>query len=144
MQKEYWLLPIGALALLTFFVLLQIPIRRLYAGFIGKVIPEDFKFGESKNVPQWVAIANRNYMNLLEIPLLFYLICLIQYLTGSNDPLNFQLTWIYVGLRSLHSVIHLTYNNVIHRLIIFAMSNLILFGIWVNYFRKFLEVIFWG
>ncbi|TGK44519.1 MAPEG family protein [Leptospira andrefontaineae] len=144
MQKEYWLLPIGALALLTFFVLLQIPIRRLYAGFIGKVIPEDFKFGESKNVPQWVTIANRNYMNLLEMPLLFYLICLIQYLTNSSDPLNFQLSWFYVGLRVLHSTVHLTYNNVIHRLIIFATSNLILFGIWVNYFRKFIEIIFWG
>ncbi|PKA15895.1 MAPEG family protein [Leptospira haakeii] len=144
MQKEYWLLPIGALALLTFFVLLQIPIRRLYAGIIGKVIADDFKFGESKNVPQWVSIANRNYMNLLEIPLLFYLICLIQYLTGSNDSLNFQLAWIYVGLRTIHSSIHLTYNNVIHRLIIFATSNLILFGIWVNYFRKFLEITFWG
>ncbi|TGM12012.1 hypothetical protein EHQ81_01665 [Leptospira selangorensis] len=144
MQKEYWLLPIGALALLTFFVLLQIPIRRLYAGIIGKVIADDFKFGESKNVPQWVSIANRNYMNLLEIPLLFYLICLIQYLTGSSDPLNFQLAWIYVGLRAIHSLVHLTYNNVIHRLIIFATSNLILFGIWVNYFRKFLEIIFWG
>ncbi|TGK04556.1 hypothetical protein EHO58_11705 [Leptospira selangorensis] len=144
MQKEYWLLPIGALALLTFFVLLQIPIRRLYAGIIGKVIADDFKFGESKNVPQWVSIANRNYMNLLEIPLLFYLICLIQYLTGSSDPLNFQLAWVYVGLRTIHSLVHLTYNNVIHRLIIFATSNLILFGIWVNYFRKFLEIIFWG
>ncbi|TGL35194.1 hypothetical protein EHQ52_12010 [Leptospira koniambonensis] len=144
MQKEYWLLPIGALALLTFFVLLQIPIRRLYAGIIGKVTPDDFKLGESKNVPGWVAIANRNYMNLLEMPLLFYLICLIQYLTSSNDPLNFQLAWIYVGLRTAHSLIHLTYNNVIHRLIIFASSNLILFVIWVNYFRKFIEVTFWG
>ncbi|TGN03340.1 MAPEG family protein [Leptospira dzoumogneensis] len=144
MQKEYWLLPIGALALLTFFVLLQIPIRRLYAGFIGKVIVDDFKFGESKNVPHWVTIPNRNYMNLLEMPLLFYLICLIQYLTNSIDPLNFKLAWIYVGFRFAHSLIHLTYNNVIHRLIIFASSNLILFGIWVNYFRQYLKIIFWG
>ncbi|EMK00893.1 MAPEG family protein [Leptospira sp. WS58.C1] len=142
MQKELWLLPVGALALLTFFVLLQIPIRRFYAGFIGKVSPDDFKFGESTNVPQWVSIANRNYMNLLEMPLLFYLICLIQYLTEAIDPLNFQLAWIYVGFRFLHSLIHLTYNNVIHRLTIFAASNFVLFGIWANYFWKFLGVIF--
>ncbi|TGL61415.1 MAPEG family protein [Leptospira sarikeiensis] len=138
MFREYWLLPIAALALLTFFVLLQIPIRRFYAAFTGKVFAEDFKFGESKNVPSWVSIANRNYMNLLEIPLLFYLICLIHFLTNKEDSLNFQLAWIYVFLRIIHSMIHLTYNNVIHRLLAFASSNFILFGIWVNYFRQFI------
>ena len=36
------------------------------------------------------------------------------------------LAWFYVGLRALHSGIHLTYNKVQHRLAVFALSNVLL------------------
>ncbi len=143
MQKEYWLLPIGALALLTFFVVLQIPIRRFYAGYLGKISAADFKFGESKRVPNWVSIANRNYMNLLEIPILFYLICLIHFITNNMDETCLILAWTYVILRFVHSAIHLTYNNVFHRLGAFGISNIILAAIWgitfLNYFKRTIQ-----
>jgi hypothetical protein len=38
--------------------------------------------------------------------------------------------WLYVALRVAHSLIHLTYNNVMHRLIAFAVSNPVLAGLW--------------
>jgi hypothetical protein len=41
------------------------------------------------------------------------------------------LHWPYVGLRVIHSIIHLTYNHMMHRLIFFALSNLVLIGLWV-------------
>jgi hypothetical protein len=40
------------------------------------------------------------------------------------------LAWIYVGLRVVHSAIHLSYNRVTHRLIPFALSNGVLSVIW--------------
>lgn len=137
MQKEFWLFPIGTLALLTFFVVLQIPIRRFYAGISGKVTAEDFRFGESNRVPKWVSIANRNYMNLLEIPILFYLICMIYFITEKGSVFELGLAWIYVGLRFIHSGIHLTYNNVFHRLSAFGTSNLVLGGLWASYFLRY-------
>ena len=39
--------------------------------------------------------------------------------------------WGYVGLRVLHSCIHLTYNGVVHRLTVFAFSNALLVSLWV-------------
>ena len=36
-----------------------------------------------------------------------------------------------VGLRVLHSLIHLTYNHVIQRLLVFAASNFVLVALWV-------------
>ncbi|TGJ98920.1 hypothetical protein EHQ53_11005 [Leptospira langatensis] len=138
MQKELWLFPIGALALLTFFVLIQVPIRRFYAGFKGMVTAKDFKYGESKRVPDWVVVVNRNYMNLLEVPVLFYLICLIHFLTDRTDALSLSLAWIYVVTRIVHSTIHLTYNHVFHRLGVFAFSNLILGGLWLDFFRYYI------
>ncbi|MEI9932052.1 MAG: hypothetical protein WDM89_16300 [Rhizomicrobium sp.] len=71
MPQEQIFFPMGALALLTFLVLTLIPIRRFRAGFAGRIVPEDFRLGESANVPSDVSIPNRAYMNLLEMPLLF-------------------------------------------------------------------------
>ena len=70
MNQHAIFLPMGALALLTFLVLILIPIRRIAAGRRGLIRADDFKFGESATVPGHVSIPNRNYMNLLELPVL--------------------------------------------------------------------------
>jgi hypothetical protein len=44
----------------------------------------------------------------------------------------FALAWAYVALRIVHSAIHLTYNKVLHRLGVFALSNVVLVALWVN------------
>jgi len=43
------------------------------------------------------------------------------------------LAWGYVALRIAHSAIHLTYNNVFHRLSAFAASNVLLVALWVRW-----------
>lgn len=116
----------------TFAVLLLIPFQRFRAAFRQQVVADDFKFGESQNVPPGVSIPNRNYMNLLEMPVLFYVACLTLYVTKSVDALALALAWTYVALRVAHSLVHLTYNDVIHRLSFFAASNFILAGIWIR------------
>jgi hypothetical protein len=50
-------------------------------------------------------------MNLLQFPVLFYVVCLMDYVTGRVSA---ALAWIYVALRTAHSGIYLTYNNVFH------------------------------
>ena len=134
MRQDLILAPMGALALLTFLVLLQIPIRRFRAGFAGQVKAEDFRYGESPRVPGSVALPNRNYMNLLELPVLFYVVCLMALVTASVTPVTLSLAWAYVGLRALHSAIHITYNNVRHRLLAFIASNLVLMAMWIAFF----------
>jgi hypothetical protein len=126
----------GALALLTFNVLLIIPIRRVRASLAGQIGPDDFKLGESARVPGNVAIPNRNYMNLTELPVLFYAICLMFYVTARTDMTTVWLAWAYVVSRVVHSLIHLTTNNVIHRLSAFAISNFVLLAMWVLFFAK--------
>lgn len=130
MESDPILGPMGALAFLTFGVLLNIPIRRFAAAASGRVRRDDFKFGESPNVPGSVSIPNRNYMNLLEAPLLFYVICLIAVHTEEATPAFVNVAWAYVALRALHSIIHLTYNAVLHRLSVFALSNVVLMAMW--------------
>ena len=136
MPPELIFAPMGALALLTFIVLTLIPLRRFRAAFAGHVKAEDFRFGESAAVPGAVSIPNRNYMNLLELPMLFYVAGLMYYVAGRVDQTVLAVAWAYVALRAAHSAIHLTYNNVFHRLGVFALSNVVLAVFWGLFFLR--------
>jgi hypothetical protein len=136
MNQNLIFAPMGALAFLTFAVLLVIPFRRFRAAIAGAVTADDFKFGESSAVPGSVSIPNRNYMNLLEAPTLFFPACLMFFLTQRVDTAALALAWSYVGLRAVHSAIHLTYNKVFHRLTAFAASNVVLALLWLLFFVR--------
>ena len=137
MDKTSILFPMVALVTLTFAVLLLIPVRRFRAGIAGQIKFDDFRYGESARVPPEVSIPNRNMMNLLELPLLFYVACLIYLVIGRVDQFALALAWLYVALRIVHSAIHVTYNRVRHRLIAFALSNIVLVSFWTNLIRSF-------
>src|SRR6185312_4107848 len=104
MNPNAILFPVIALAALTLVVLACLPYRRFKAAFARKVTAEDFRYGESANVPGEVSIPNRNLMNLLETPVLFYVVCLTFRVTHSADEMTLCLAWIYVASRALHSL----------------------------------------
>jgi hypothetical protein len=137
-NPESVFLPLAVLGAWTFVVLLIIPYRRFRAGHEGLVTARDFKYGESENVPPDVRIPNRNLMNLLEMPMLFYVACLTFYVTKRVDAPVVVLAWVYVGLRVVHSSVHLTYNRVRDRLIAYAASNVVLAMIWIRLVRALL------
>lgn len=126
MEQTAIFAPALALVGWTLLVLLLIPFRRFQAAFAGTVTAHDFRFGESANVPPQVSIPNRNYMNLLEAPLLFYVLCLVLFQLQGVGQSALVLAWAYVGCRVAHSLVHLTYNRVMHRLGFFALSNVLL------------------
>ncbi|MDF1486569.1 MAPEG family protein [Ramlibacter sp. H39-3-26] len=132
MHSSEILYPILALAAWTGLVLLLIPVARFRAGFRREVRADDFKFGESASVPPRVSLPNRNYMNLLEAPMLFYVVCVLLFVISGVTPTAVVLAWSYVALRIVHSLIHLTYNRVQHRLVAFAISNAVLAALWVG------------
>ena len=70
-------------------------------------------------------------MNLLELPMLFYVVCVVLYVTAGATPLAVAVAWAYVALRVVHSIIHLSYNRVLHRLAAFTLSNAALVSLWV-------------
>jgi hypothetical protein len=63
--------------------------------------------------------------------LLFYVVCLVLYVTAGASRLAIFVAWSYVALRIIHSLIHLTYNHVLHRLSAFTLSNAALVSLWV-------------
>ena len=119
----FW--PVLALIFWTFLILVQVPIRRFRAAFAGRVAACDFKYGESENVPCDVALPNRIFMNLVEVPLLFYILCILFFVTGNVDSAALSLAWLYCALRFVHSIVYLTYNHVVHRFAVFITSNFV-------------------
>jgi hypothetical protein len=119
----FW--PTLALISWSFLVLVQVPIRRFRAAFAGRVEAVDFQYGESARVPADVALPNRLFMNLVEVPVLFYTVSVIFFVTGQVDANVLSMAWLYFALRMGHSFVYLTYNHVIHRFFVFATSNLV-------------------
>jgi hypothetical protein len=136
MSSYVLLQPVFALALWTFLVLMLIPLSRARAVSAGTAEVDDFKFGAAPRVPDAVNVSNRNYMNLLELPVLFYVACLAFVAINAVSSVALGLAWAYVALRVLHSLIHLTYNKVVHRLSVFAISNFVLVALWVVLYRS--------
>ena len=131
MRNPAILYPLFALAAWTLIVLVLIPIARVRSVRQREIGPDDFKYGESAKVPGHVSVPNRNYMNLLELPMLFYVVGILLYVTGGASYVTIALAWAYVVLRVVHSLIHLTYNKVLHRLTAFTLSNVALVVLWV-------------
>ncbi|MES2183498.1 MAG: MAPEG family protein [Pseudomonadota bacterium] len=125
------LYPVFALAAWTLCVLVLVLLRRVAAARRGEVSAGDFRYGESDRVPPKVRLAGRNYANLLELPVLFYVVCLVLQMTGGNTPAARGLAWAYVLLRIVHSLIHVGPNRVMLRLAAFAASNGALVALWV-------------
>lgn len=71
-----------------------------------------------------------NFANLFELPVLFYVLCLALEVTHSSTAGYAMAAWVFVALRAGHSVVHVTYNRVLHRFAIWLMGALWLFGMW--------------
>ena len=49
-----------------------------------------------------------------------------------SDSVPVKLAWLFVVARLIHTGIHLSYNNVMHRLIVFGVGNLSVLGMWIS------------
>jgi len=124
--------PLVALALWTLLVFTLIPIRRIRAMRSGRVSPKEFRMGESDKVPEDVRLPNKNMLNLFQMPVLFYVVCIVLYITQLSDLWFVYLAWAFVACRVVHSVIHVSYNHISHRFMAFAVSNVVLLLVWLR------------
>ena len=127
--------PVGALVALTYAMAMLMMVRRFQAAHAGKMsISNDLKFGESSAVPQGVSLPNRNYMNLFEMPVLFYVICIMLFVAKRVTDTQLYLAWGFVTVRVVHSIIHVTFNNVMVRLGAFFLAGSLLMVMWLLFF----------
>lgn len=127
------LLPLLAQVLLTFLVWFYLYISRIGEMKRRNIHPQALK--GRHNMPELLpdsAASSNNFMNLLEMPVLFYLAVLLSLLLLVQDQVLIILAWSYVFLRYVHSAIHCTYNKVMHRFQVYFVSCIVLLLIWLR------------
>jgi hypothetical protein len=81
-----------------------------------------------------------NYKNLFEMPVFFYVFCLVAASTAAAPSQAWLWgAWLYVALRVVHSAIHVGYNRVIHRFWAFLASNAVLMVLWLSLLLRLLN-----
>lgn len=119
-----------AMILLTFSVAGYLFKLRVNAVKKGLVKISYFRLNSGNDAPDNIIQAARNYSNLFEVPVLFYAAGTLALALNLENLAMIILSWIFVAARIAHSWIHITNNNVIHRLKAFMLGNICLLLIW--------------
>ncbi|MGH6782510.1 MAG: MAPEG family protein [Sphingomonadaceae bacterium] len=127
----FW--PAVVLFLWTQLVVLRLATLRFRAVREQRVDPRYYKAFRGDGEPADVAVVSRHLVNLYEAPTLFYagVAIAIAIDVERSRELLIALAWVYVALRMLHSLIHLTLNKVIWRFRVFAASWIVLLFFWI-------------
>jgi hypothetical protein len=124
------LYPMLVMIILTFGVGFYLMVLRFRAVKQREVSIGYFRVYTGAEPPMQLVQAARHYSNLFEVPLLFYVAGVTAMLLGYQTTLMLGLAWLFVALRLVHTAIHLTYNNVVHRLGAFLLSFLCVLAMW--------------
>jgi len=124
------LLPAFAMMALTFFCLGRLGYLRNAAVKSGEIDPRFFSVYRGYEEPEKLAAHSRHIVNHFETPVIFYVLCLVAFVTGQVDAIVIGLAWGYVLLRCIHSYVHLTSNAVLLRFRVFIMSLIVLGVLW--------------
>lgn len=135
MTDPIWL-PCTAMAGLTALVWVKLYVDRLGEMRSKRIDPQALARARDAAGRLEKSAAADNFRNLFEVPVLFYVLCIALALNGGSTAGFVSAAWAYVGLRALHSLIHVTYNRVIHRFLVYVTSTLLLFGMWIGFFLR--------
>ncbi len=74
--------------------------------------------------PPAVSNPSDNLKNLFEIPVIFYALALVIFVTGQVDAVYVGAAWVFVAFRALHSAVHCTVNIIMVRFNLYLASTL--------------------
>ncbi len=125
--------PVVALVVLTAIVGLVMVVYRNVALIRGAVSGRYFRTYTADMPAEWVERPARTYMNLLELPVLFYVACLLMLTTGKFDAVQVSLAWVFVITRYVHAFIYIGFNYVPLRFAAFLAGVFTLVVIWTRF-----------
>jgi hypothetical protein len=137
MSIQAVLLPLFVEVALTFVLLFWTGYLRTNLLKAGAVKPQDVALREPNWPPQVAQIGNA-YQNQFEVPVLFYVLTILAWITRHADLLFVVMAWIFVALRLIHAYIHITDNDVNWRGPVFGVGVLVLMAMWVIFMIRIL------
>ena len=131
MDKILIIYPILAVVLMNFIVMFHMRYMISKAIKNRDVEYKYFKAYES-SAPEYLLISRHHYKNFFEIPILFYLLCLVLYMIDDVSAIDLWIAWLFVVFKGVHSYIRITSNYVPYRAYSFFVCVFLLFGGWIN------------
>jgi hypothetical protein len=74
-----------------------------------------------------------NFRNLFEVPVLFYALIGVALAVQHTPAWLVYGAWLFVALRVIHSLIHCSYNRVMHRLAAFLAGFVLMVALWIAF-----------
>ena len=120
------------MVLLTFIVGIITVTVRIKNVKKGKMSRKYFRLMQGDDLPDLVTKTTRNFNNQFELPVLFYVVCTLFISLNIQSEFALYTAIVFVISRYLHAVIHISYNNVMHRMISFFIGFICILAMWVN------------
>ena len=137
MDKILIIYPILAVVLMNFIVMFHMRYMISKAIKNRDVEYKYFRAYES-SAPEYLLTSRHHYKNFFEIPILFYLLCLVLYMIDDVSAIDLWIAWLFVVFKGIHSYIRITSNYVPYRAYSFFVCVFLLFGGWINLTIKML------
>ncbi|MBV8746416.1 MAG: MAPEG family protein [Xanthobacteraceae bacterium] len=131
------LLPLFVQVALTFVLLLWTGNTRVGALKRKEVKVSDIALGQG-NWPDRVMKIGNNYNNQLQLPVLFYVLVILAWITRKADLLFVVLSWVFVISRIVHAWVHTTTNEMQVRFYAFASGAAVLLIMWAIFALRIL------
>jgi hypothetical protein len=123
------LFPLFVQVALTFVLLLATGNTRVGAVARKEVKVSDVALGQH-NWPARIMQIGNSYNNQLQLPILFYVLVILAWITRKADLLFVVMSWIFVFSRIAHARIHITTNDMRVRFYAFATGAFVLLIMW--------------
>ncbi|HEY2775515.1 MAG TPA: MAPEG family protein [Candidatus Binatia bacterium] len=130
------LFPLFAMFALTAVVFMRLGRARFGAVRSGQIDPRFYSLYQGGEEPDHIRVVTRHFINLFEMPVLFYVIVILTYVTHQSNAWMIGCAWAYVALRYAHSYVHLTSNTVLMRFRLYFASNAVLSLLWASLFVR--------
>ena len=137
MSIRFILLPLFVEVLLTFAVMFGMMYCRTLTLHRGETRFEEIALRQ----PNWPVRASQfaySFSNQFELPVLFYVLTILEIMTHHADLLFVPLAWSFVVLRWVHALVHVTNNNVRVRGAFYGIGAIILVIMWLIYIVRIL------
>lgn len=137
MKDTAILFPVIVQVWLTLFLLLKLGISRYSLAKSGAVRMKDIAI-DSDAWPDDIRKVSNCVLNQFQVPVLFYLICVLLLVTHLVDSVHIILAWIFVISRLVHAYIHTGSNLVRQRFSVFVIGITAVVIMWGYFTLSFL------
>ncbi|HWX83973.1 MAG TPA: MAPEG family protein [Xanthobacteraceae bacterium] len=139
MTVQMILLPLFVEVILTFVLMFWMAALRTGDFSSGAVQPDRVALREP-NWPKGTTQVANAFANQFELPVLFYVLTILEYVTHLAGIVFVVLAWVFVIFRILHAYVHVTSNIVRLRGSLYGVGALVLAIMWVIYIVQVLTL----